>query len=39
MAKRPLFSSLDRFRLIVAASTLEKSAGGKTISGILPPIM
>lgn len=39
MARRPLLSSLLRFLFKVSSLTLEKSIGGKTISGSFPPFM
>ena len=39
LTNRPLLSSLVRFFLSVAASTLEKSIGGNTIPGKSPPFM
>lgn len=39
MAKRPLFNSRSRFTFIVAASTEEKSIGGKMMVGRSPPLV
>eukprot|EP00539_Tryblionella_compressa_P009387 CAMPEP_0178796708 /NCGR_PEP_ID=MMETSP0745-20121128/10809_2 /TAXON_ID=913974 /ORGANISM="Nitzschia punctata, Strain CCMP561" /LENGTH=63 /DNA_ID=CAMNT_0020455197 /DNA_START=104 /DNA_END=295 /DNA_ORIENTATION=- len=39
IARRPLFNSLSLFLFNVAASTLEKSIGGKIIVGRGPPLV
>lgn len=39
IARRPLLSSFDRWTLSFAASTEEKSIGGKIMVGRSPPLV